>query len=94
MIHTMRKNRRSRRRLLAGLFLILLLPVLLINLSLIVQSAVWPDRLPTVLKHRALILLPDTSTGSRSVGLIRMVEPDQLQLQDPIVYRQGETFFI
>lgn len=94
MIHQTHANRKSRRRLFAGLILLLLLPVLLINLSLIVQSALWPDRLPTVFKHKALILLPDASTGSRSVGLIRTIEPDRLQVQDPIAYRQGQTFFI
>ena len=94
MIHTKQKYRKSRRRLLTKLILILLLPVLLINLSLIVQSALWPDRLPTIFQHKALILLPDAVTGNRSVGLIRTVEPDQLRLQDPIAYRQGQTFFI
>lgn len=94
MFHSTQKNRNSWRRLLAGLFLILLLPVLLINLSLIVQSALWPDRLPTVFQYKALILLPEDASGSRSVGLIRSVEPTQLRLKDTITYRQGQTFFI
>lgn len=80
---------------LTGLILcLMLLPILIINLSLIVQTAVWPERLPSALGHKALILMPDGPENSRPVGIIRSVPVEHLKPQDRIAYRKGLTFFI
>ena len=80
---------------LTGLLLcLLLLPILIVNLSLIIQTAVWPDQLPSALGHKALILMPDGPENSRPVGIIRSVPLDHLKPQDTIAYRKGLTFFI
>lgn len=80
---------------LSGLVLcLILLPFLVLNLSIIIQSATRPDQLPTVLGHKALILLPDSAEGQRAVGIIRTVDAKTLQPEDLIAYRQEQTFFI
>ena len=80
---------------LTGFLLCLLLaPILIINLSLIVQTAVRPEQLPSALGHKALILMPDGPENSRSVGIIRTVTWDRLKPHDMIAYRKGLTFFI
>ncbi len=73
---------------------LILLPILLVNLSIIVQTAVWPERLPSVLGYKALILMPDSPDGSQPVGIIRTRPLDAIGINDTIAYRKGWTFFI
>lgn len=73
---------------------LILLPFLLLNLNVIIQSATHPDQLPAAFGHKALIMLPDSSNGERAVGIIRTIDSQDIKAQDMIAYRQNDAFFI
>lgn len=81
-------------RLTGWLLFIALLPVMLLSLDMVIQSARSPDRLPVIFGYKALILLPDRPGAERDLGIIRTVDPAGLKERDQIAYKEGNAYFI
>lgn len=78
----------------AILLSLILLSFLLLNLNIIMQSTIHPDQLPSAFGLKALIMLPEPQNGIRSVGIIRKVDLEDIQLQDMVAYRQDDAVYI
>lgn len=76
------------------LLLLLLLPLMLLCLHIVIQSARHPERLPTVFGYKALILQPDMPGGERALGILRSVELADLKTQDLVAYKENDVFFV
>lgn len=81
-----------------GLILcIILIPLLIINLTIIVKSFAYPDKVPNFMGFKPLIVLSNSMNPSIEMGdivLDKMVDTDALQVGDIISFRQGPTTVI
>ena len=80
--------------IITWLVLLLLLPIMLLSLSIVIQAVRQPNRLPMIFGYKALVLLPDENTNDRALGLIRLVEPTTLTIDDWVAYQENNTFFV
>jgi signal peptidase len=96
-MHTRKLHRKPFKRFIAisVVFLSLILfSFLILNLNIIMQSTTHPDQLPSAFGIKALIMLPESRNGVRSVGIIRKVDLKDIQLQDMVAYRQNDSVYI
>lgn len=79
---------------LSVLLCILLIPILIINLVVIIQSFVAPDEVPGFLGHKPLIVLSGSMEPAIYPGdivVVREVSADSLNIGDVIAYRSGTS---
>lgn len=89
------KKTRDRTVTVIGVLLcVLLLPLLIINITLIVKSFVYPNEVPSFLGYKPFIVLsgsmePEFYSGD--LVLVKEVATDTLQVGDVISYREGNS---
>lgn len=89
------KKNRDRTVMVIGVLLcVLLLPLLIINITLIVKSFVYPNEVPSFLGYKPFIVLsgsmePEFYSGD--LVLVKEVATDTLQVGDVISYREGNS---
>lgn len=81
-------------RIAIWLLLLALIPVMLLSLYIVIQSARHPERLPAFLGYKALILLPEAPGADRALGIIRTVDPARLQTAEQVAYRENSVYFV
>jgi signal peptidase I, archaeal type len=88
------------RRILSILGIILcviLIPLLVINLTIIVKSFVYPNEVPSFLGYKPFIVLSNSMLPTIQIGdlvLDKTVDADTLQVGDIVSYREGTTTVI
>lgn len=89
------KKNRDRTVMVIGVLLcVLLLPLLIINITLIVKSFVYPNEVPSFLGYKPFIVLsgsmePEFYSGD--LVLVKEVATDTLKVGDVISYREGKA---
>ena len=73
---------------------VILIPILIVNVTLIVKSVVYPDKVPDFMGYKPLIVLSGSMEPVFNPGdmvLVKEIEPDKLQMNDIIAFRRGES---
>lgn len=76
---------------------VILIPLLIINLTVIVKSFIYPNEVPSFLGYKPFIVLSNSMLPTIQIGdlvLDKTVEPDTLAVGDIISYREGATTVI
>lgn len=96
----MKKLRLSKLDIIGIVLIVLFLPVIIINFTLVVKGMVNPDKVPTVFGGAPLIVISDSMTIDKEAGtgafnkndliIIQTVDPDELAVDDIITYMTKE----
>lgn len=96
----MKKLKLSKLDIIGIVLIVLFLPVIIINFTLVVKGMVNPDKVPTVFGGAPLIVISDSMTIDKEAGtgafnkndliIITAVDPNDLQVNDIITYYTKE----
>ncbi|MDD4493248.1 MAG: signal peptidase I [Eubacteriales bacterium] len=73
---------------------IVLIPILIVNVTLIVKSFIYPDEVPSFLGYKPFIVLSGSMEPVFFPGdmvLVKEVAPDTLEVGDIIAFRRGDS---
>lgn len=76
------------------LIIILLIPIVLINVSVLYKAYKYPDKIPDIFGYKPFIVISDTMDGvidSGDLVIFKIAEPDSLKKGDVIAFRVGDT---
>ncbi len=73
---------------------VVLIPILIVNITIIVKSYVYPDKVPSFLGYKPFIVLSDSMNPGINSGdlvLVKETSPSSLKTGDIIAYREGDS---
>ncbi len=92
------KKRRNREnkicRAISIIIYILLFPLIIYNISLIIQSVIKPNETPSFLGIKTYVIVSGSMQPEYSIGdivIVKKVEEDDIKKDDVISYRNGQT---
>ncbi len=92
------KKRRNREnkicRVISLMIYILLFPLIIYNISLIIQSVVKPNETPSFLGIKTYVIVSGSMEPEYNIGdivIVKKVEEDDIKRDDVISYRNGQT---
>ena len=74
-----------------------LIPLLVVNVTLIVKSLVWPEKIPDFMGYKPFIVMSGSMAPDIMVGdliITQEADPEDLSAGDVIAYRYGEESVI
>ena len=89
---TKQKSRVGVGTILGVILCIILIPALIVNITLIVKSFLYPEEVPSFLGYKPFIVLTGSMEPvfySGDLVMVKEVEADSLQVGDVIAFREG-----
>ena len=89
---TNRKSRVGVGTILGIILCLILIPVLIVNITLIVKSFLYPEDVPSFMGYKPFIVLTGSMEPvfySGDLVMVKEVEADSLQVGDVIAFREG-----
>jgi len=89
---TNRKSRVGVGTILGIILCIILIPALIVNITLIVKSFLYPEEVPSFMGYKPFIVLTGSMEPvfySGDLVMVKEVEADSLQVGDVIAFREG-----
>lgn len=83
--------------IISWIIIIILLPIFLINVSLIVKHIIHPNEVPSIAGYKPFIVYSgsmETEIPIGSIAIIKEVDPDNLKTNDIIAFMQSDNSIV
>lgn len=87
-------KQQNRKKVITTIIYIIIIPLIIYNISLIVQSVLIPNKTPSFFGTKTFVIVSGSMQPTLEIGdiiLIKNVTEDEIQKNDIIAYREGQT---
>lgn len=78
------------KKILMGLFLIIFIPLIIINTTIIIKTIKYPDKIPDFMGYKPMIVMSNSMESKISVGdvvIVKEIDTKTLKENDIVAYR-------